>query len=349
MTLYLYEESEFCYFGKNLDKSRVTNKRIRSACDAVQLSFALNPRTHMVQRAQQQAGSQSPNRKSPHPVAHHTMKIGNLLSCARTFGARRFSAKAFPADLVLVREENGVRNIILNNPTKRNVLSLDMVSAISHALTDDPSLRCLLITAHGNVFSAGHDLPELQHQPRQGQVLKATADLMIQLRDLSVPTVAKVSGAVVAAGMQLMASCDIVMASSCSTFSTPGVNLSVGCLTPIIAVSRSANVKASAFMLLTGKPVTAEQALTAGLITAHCPKQELDAATDDVIQCLVQKSRPVLALGKAFFYQQLDMSLEAAYEDGCRTMSRNIQHPDAQKGIDAFVRKQKPVWTHDPW
>jgi enoyl-CoA hydratase/carnithine racemase len=172
---------------------------------------------------------------------------------------------------------------------------------------------------------------------------------MIRLRDMPVPTIAKVSGPVLAAGLQLMASCDIVIASSCSTFSTPGINWSVSCLTPIVAVSRSANTKASAFMLLTGKAVTAEQAVAAGLITAHYPKDQLDEKTGEVVQSLLEKSRPILALGKEFFYQQLDMSLEEAYRHGCPAMSRNIQHPDAQKGIDAFVNKKKPVWTHDPW
>lgn len=275
------------------------------------------------------------------------MQVLKLLSSARTFGTRSFCSQA--SGLVLVREKDGVRNIILNNSKRRNVLSLDMISAISQSLNEKSGLRCVLITANGNVFSAGHDLQELAHQPLQGQVLKAAAELMIRLRNLSVPVVAKVNGAVVAAGVQLMASCDIVTASSCSTFSTPGVNLSVCCLTPIVAVSRSAGLKASAYMLLTGKAVTAEQALTAGLITAHWPADQLDAATNDIIESLVQKSRPVLALGKSFFYQQMDMNLETAYENGCQAMCRNISHPDAQRGIAAFVSKQKPVWTHDPW
>ena len=271
-----------------------------------------------------------------------------------------FSIRSFcsnkATDLVLVHEEHGVRNVVLNNSSKRNVLSLDMISKISASLHPDPRLRCVVISASedrsrkkgGTVFSAGHDLQELRCEPRQGQVLKAAADLMIQLQNLPVPTVCKIEGPVVAAGVQLMASCDIVIASTCSTFSTPGINFGVSCMTPIVAVCRSANVKTSAYMLLTGRPISAEQAVSAGLITAHCPKEQLDSLVKEIVSSLVAKSRPLLAHGKDFFYHQLNMSLSEAYAEACQSMSRSIKHPDAQRGIDAFVNKQNPIWTHDP-
>lgn len=278
------------------------------------------------------------------------MQILRLVSCARTVLRRSFSSQNKCSDLVLVRQENGVRSITLNNSRKRNVLSLEMITAISDALADqDNSLRCVLLAAEGNVFSAGHDLQELGQELMQAQVLQAAAKLMIQLRDLSVPTVAKVGGPVVAAGVQLVASCDIILASDCSTFSTPGIDWSVCCMTPIVAVSRSASTKASALMLLTGRPLTAAQALSSGLISAHCPKHQLDSLTQDILTSLLQKSKPILSLGKSFFYKQLDMGLEEAYEKGCQAMCRNIQHPDAQRGIHAFANKQRPVWTHEPW
>lgn len=259
-----------------------------------------------------------------------------------------FSTASSPEPLVLVTEHEGLRELTLNNPSKRNVLSKAMVASIHSGLRDSKQLRCIVLKATGSVFSAGHDLKELLTSDRE-QVLSSTSSLMLRLRDIPVPVVAQVSGPVVAAGLQLMASCDIVIASDCSTFSTPGANVGVFCSTPGVALIRSVPLKTAAFMLLTGKSITAKEALRSGLISLVADKQNLDLVTKEVVTSISSKSKSVVSLGKKFFYEQQNMSLEEAYGKGCQIMSKNLDHPDAKEGIRAFSSKEKPIWSHEDW
>lgn len=259
------------------------------------------------------------------------------------------SLKSTPTNLTTVEEKEGVRWVSLNNPSKRNVLSLEMMLSVLSRLEDDNDLRCIVLRANGPVFSAGHDLQELASLKTRQGVLSTASKLMIRLRELPVPIVAQVAGPAVAAGVQLMASCDIVVATDCSTFSTPGANVGVFCTTPGVAVSRSANLKTSAFMLLTGKSLSAEEALRGGLITLSCPRQDLDRVTNDILKSICSKSKPIVSLGKRAFYEQINYpNIQEAYGFAEGVMFQNLEHPDGQEGIRAFSSKQKPKWTHTP-
>ncbi|KAH9402127.1 Enoyl-CoA hydratase domain-containing protein 3, mitochondrial [Tyrophagus putrescentiae] len=158
---------------------------------------------------------------------------------------------------------------------------------------------------------------------------------------------ALVAGLAAAAGCQLAASCDIVLATEHSTFSTPGADVGLFCSTPGIAVSRSANLKMAAYMVLTGRSITANEALVAGLITRVVQNDsELQSETDAVLQSILAKSRSVIALGKKFFYRQIELDLPTAYSQGSCTMVDNLQLKDGQEGIKAFIGKRKPAWSH---
>jgi enoyl-CoA hydratase/carnithine racemase len=243
----------------------------------------------------------------------------------------------------------GVREVTLNNPCKRNVLSKEMVASLHESLNDDEGLRVVVLKAKGKVFSAGHDLKELLSPDRE-QVLLSTSHLMLRLRDLSVPVVVQVCGPVVAAGLQLMASCDIVIASHCSTFSTPGANVGVFCSTPGVALVRNTPIKTAAYMLFTGMSISADEALRVGLISLSAAKEDLDTVTEEVLDSICSKSKSVVSLGKKFFYDQESMrDLGEAYAKGCQVMSKNLEHSDAHEGIRAFSSKTKPQWTHESW
>ncbi|KAK3864754.1 hypothetical protein Pcinc_029583 [Petrolisthes cinctipes] len=268
------------------------------------------------------------------------------------YGSRHFSVSTPRKNpRLIVEETEGVRRITLADPKTRNSLSLEMLEALHSAVVKtDPALRCIVLEAEGKVFSAGHNLKELTQKEGKGhhnRVFDACADLMLGLANLRVPVVAKVDGVATAAGCQLVASCDIVIATHNSSFSTPGGNVGIFCSTPGIPLVRCVPRKVSAHMLLTGLPITADEALRAGLVSKVVPQEELDAETQKVVDAILNKSSPVITLGKRFMYRQMEMSIEEAYREGSCVMVHNINMKDGQEGINSFIQKRKPNWTHE--
>ncbi|KAG7170635.1 Enoyl-CoA hydratase domain-containing protein 3-like [Homarus americanus] len=266
------------------------------------------------------------------------------------WGHRSFSQTPMVQSRLLVSQENGVRHITLADPKTRNSLSLQMLEDLQSAITqEDPSLRCIVLGAQGKVFSAGHNLKELTHKEGRNyhqQVFNTCTKFMLTLQSIPVPVVAKVNGIAAAAGCQLVASCDIVIATQNSSFSTPGGSVGIFCSTPGIPLVRCVPRKVSAHMLLTGLPITAEEALRAGLVSKVVPEDELEAETQRTVDAISHKSRAVIALGKQFMYRQMEMGIEEAYSQGSCVMVNNINMVDGQEGISSFIEKRKPNWSH---
>lgn len=252
-------------------------------------------------------------------------------------------------NLLEVSNQDGVRTINLIDAKTRNSLSLPMLEQLRSALTaKSDDLRCVLLTAQGPAFSAGHNLKDILagDRPSHDELFELCRKMMADVRATPVPVVASVSGVAAAAGCQLVAACDVVVAAETATFSTPGVTVGLFCSTPGVPLSRAVPRKVAAMMLMTGRPLTAQQALQAGLVSLVVPKEELEAETQRVVASILGKSKPVLALGKDFFYRQLEMTEDEAYREGSDVMVHNINTPDGQEGIRSFVEKRKPDWTH---
>ncbi|XP_047739790.1 enoyl-CoA hydratase domain-containing protein 3, mitochondrial isoform X2 [Hyalella azteca] len=245
--------------------------------------------------------------------------------------------------------KDGVRVITMTDIRTRNSLSMKMLEALNSAVADDSSLRCILLRAEGNVFSAGHNLKEIHSGNIESHraVFESCNRLMLRLRSLPVPVIAQVDGIAAAAGCQLVAACDIVVASDTSSFSTPGGSVGIFCSTPGVPLVRNVPRKLSSYMLLTGSPISAQTAFTAGLVSLVVPKDKLEEETQCVVESIVSKSRAVLALGKRFMYQQAELTEENAYKAGADVMVNNINMADGQEGICSFVEKRKPHWTHE--
>ncbi|KAG8185627.1 hypothetical protein JTE90_026088 [Oedothorax gibbosus] len=248
------------------------------------------------------------------------------------------------SELTLVTKQNGVKRIVLNNPKKRNALSSAMLQKLNDDIfegVDDINLRCIVLESKGPVFSSGHDLKEIRQldSKKQEEIFTKSSSLMVGLRHLPVPVIAVVNGLATAAGCQLVASCDITIASSKSQFSTPGASVGLFCSTPGVAVSRNVPLKMASYMLLTGNNLNANEALQCGLVSKIAEEHELDVEVEKVLNSLLCKSRSVLALGKKLFYDQLDKSIEEAYRMATNTMVENLKFEDTKEGISAFFEK----------
>ncbi|KAI1279571.1 Enoyl-CoA hydratase domain-containing protein 3, mitochondrial [Halotydeus destructor] len=284
----------------------------------------------------------------------HLKGSGHLST--RSVSARLFStepeveeAKPEPEPLTIVQEHDGVRTITLNNTKKRNALSLAMLESLANNLGDNEQLKCIVINAKGPAFSAGHDLSEFtseQGSSHHKSVFNFCSQVMLTIRNVPVPVIAQVDGVAAAAGCQLAATCDFVIATEQSTFSTPGANVGLFCSTPGIAVSRAANGKMSKYMLFTGIPISAHEAVRSGLITRAVKKEDLEKETKVIVDAICAKSKSVVALGKRFYNEQEDMDLETAYGEGSDVMVENLALVDCQNGINAFLNKTKPTWTN---
>uniref|UniRef100_A0A674HC19 Enoyl-CoA hydratase domain-containing protein 3, mitochondrial n=1 Tax=Taeniopygia guttata TaxID=59729 RepID=A0A674HC19_TAEGU len=242
--------------------------------------------------------------------------------------------------------------IVLNNPRRRNALSLPMLQSLRRDLLHDVQsreLRVIVIAAEGPVFCSGHDLKELSSEDdvkHHSQVFELCAEVMTLIQKLPVPVIAKVNGLATAAGCQLVASCDIAVASEKSQFATPGVNIGLFCSTPAVALGRSLPRKVALEMLFTGEPLSAHEALMHGLVSKVVPEDKLEEETMKISQKICESSKSVLALGKATFYRQITQDLDTAYKITTKVMVDNLTLRDGQEGIEAFVQKRKPVWSH---
>ncbi|XP_034019018.1 enoyl-CoA hydratase domain-containing protein 3, mitochondrial [Thalassophryne amazonica] len=274
------------------------------------------------------------------------------LSRAALLHRTRFYCQTLSEPLTVTQQSSGIRRIILNNPKKRNALSLSMLESLQENIltdVDSDDLRVIIISARGPVFSSGHDLKELtsdQGRDHHTRVFETCAQVMSLIQDIPIPVIAMVNGVATAAGCQLVASCDIAVATEKSTFATPGVNLGLFCSTPAVAIGRAVPRKVAMEMLFTGMPISAHDALLHGLISKVVPVEQLEEETLAIAQRVCNASRPVVALGKTAFYRQMAHSRDAAYITASKVMVDNLALRDGQEGIRAFIEKRKPVWSH---
>jgi enoyl-CoA hydratase/carnithine racemase len=204
-----------------------------------------------------------------------------------------------------------------------------------------------VLAASGKAFCAGHDLKEMRAEPSQAYYERLFAQctkLMMSLQNLPVPVIAKVQGLATAAGCQLVAMCDLAVASSDARFAVSGVNLGLFCSTPSVALSRNLSRKAAFEMLVTGDFISAEQALEKGLVNRVAEPDALDSAVESLVASIAAKPRVAVALGKALFYRQLEVGIAAAYADAGHTMACNMMDASALEGVQAFIDKRPPRW-----
>ncbi|XP_033726998.1 LOW QUALITY PROTEIN: enoyl-CoA hydratase domain-containing protein 3, mitochondrial-like [Pecten maximus] len=250
----------------------------------------------------------------------------------------------------ITTEENGIRTICLNDPKKRNALSLRMLETLKTDLSHETDgLRVIILSAKGPVFSAGHDLKELttkEGRDYHRKVFQTCTDVMLMVQELPVPVIAQVSGLATAAGCQLVASCDIAVATDTSRFATPGVSVGLFCSTPAVAVGRSVPRKVAMEMLFTGHPISAQDALLHGLVSRVVPEDKLEETTMAIANRICETSKSVVALGKATFYAQMNLERKEAYTLTSKVMVENLSLGDGQEGIRAFIEKRKPSWNH---
>jgi enoyl-CoA hydratase/carnithine racemase len=263
---------------------------------------------------------------------------------------------AAASSLILLREDiAGVAVLTLNRPQTRNSLSEAMLEALGDALTaiaHDASVRAVVLAANGPAFSAGHDLKELNsHRADHDRgrayfkhIMTTCSAMMQQIVTMPQPVIAAVQAIATAAGCQLVASCDLAVASRTAKFATPGVNLGLFCSTPMVALARNVSRKHAMEMLLTGEMITAEHAARIGLVNrVVAPGAERDEALE-IARTIAAKSALTVKIGKEAFYRQLEMDLARAYEYTAEVMVENMMARDAQEGICAFVEKRAPTW-----
>jgi enoyl-CoA hydratase/carnithine racemase len=255
------------------------------------------------------------------------------------------------SSVVLHELIDGVALLTLNHPERRNALSRAMLEALKAHLdriATQPEVRAVIIRAVGPAFSAGHDLRELVDGREEDYAALFTlcTDVMEAIRNLPKPVIAQVHAVATAAGCQLAASCDLVVASEDATFATPGVRIGLFCTTPGVALARAVGPKKAMEMLLTGRPITAEEAERAGLVNRVVPADGLAEATMTLAQEIIAASAYTLGLGKRAFYEQLPLDRPQAYAVAQMTMVENTLAEDAQEGMRAFLEKRPPRWRH---
>lgn len=269
------------------------------------------------------------------------------------------TVKTTPQDTVeppLLREADGpVVVLTLNRPQARNALSEEMIAALHDAIDaagGDDGVRAVVIAANGPAFCAGHDLKQLTAQrsdPDRGrgyfhQIMTSCSAMMQAIVNCPKPVIAAVNGVASAAGCQLVATCDLAVASSAASFATPGVDIGLFCSTPMVALSRNVSRKQAMEMLLTGEPIPAETALGIGLVNRVVPAGDERAGAIALAGQIAGKSAHVLRIGKSAFYRQAEMSLEEAYRYAAEVMTENMMARDASEGIGAFIEKRAPRW-----
>jgi enoyl-CoA hydratase/carnithine racemase len=266
------------------------------------------------------------------------------------------AAATAPSATILLREDvDDVAILTLNRPAARNSLSEAMLEALGESLTavaDQHSIRAVIITANGPAFSAGHDLKELnarRSDPDRGRayfkyIMDLCSGVMQQVVTLPQPVIAAVQATATAAGCQLVASCDLAVASRAAKFATPGVNIGLFCSTPMVALSRNVPRKNAMEMLLTGEMISAEDAARIGLVNhVVVAGSERDAALT-LARKITAKSALTVKIGKEAFYRQIEMPLADAYRYTSEVMVENMLARDAEEGIGAFIEKREPKW-----
>lgn len=248
------------------------------------------------------------------------------------------------------RDNRGVVTLTLNNAKQFNALSVALLSALQKeldAIAEDQTIRVVVIAAEGKAFCAGHNLKEMRaHSDRafHQALFNQCSQMMLTLNRMPQVVIAKVQGIATAAGCQLVASCDLAVASSTAKFATSGINVGLFCSTPAVAVSRNLSPKQAFEMLITGEFIDAETAAAQGLINRVAAPEELDNTLQILIDAIISKSPVATATGKQMFYNQLGMSLPDAYDYASQVMVENMMADDVAEGIDAFIEKRQAVW-----
>lgn len=245
---------------------------------------------------------------------------------------------------------DGIVTLTLNRPDKRNALSSAMIAKLKSLLdgiAEDRSVKVVILAAAGSAFSSGHDLNEVRALPTeaaQKELFLACSRMMSTIVRLPQPVIAKVQGIATAAGCQLVASCDLAIASDIARFGTPGVNIGLFCSTPAVALARAISTKHAMEMLLTGEAIDAQTAFRYGLVNKVVPPSALDGTVMDYALKIASKSTETISMGKAAFYRQIELDLDNAYAFTSEIMARNMMGHDAKEGIDAFLQKRRPEW-----
>lgn len=256
-----------------------------------------------------------------------------------------------PSALLQVqRHDNGVVRLTLNDPQRFNALGSDMLTALQQALdavAADPAARVVVLAAEGKAFCAGHNLKDMAANAQLAyyqQLFAQCSRMMVSIARLPVPVIARVHGMATAAGCQLVAQCDLAVASTAASFATSGINYGLFCATPSVPLVRNLPIKQAMEMLLTGDFIDAETAYARGLVNRVAAPEQLDAAVDALVQSILAKPATAVRMGKALVYQQRELGLEAAYQLAGQTMAANMMDADAQEGALAFAEKRAPRW-----
>ena len=251
----------------------------------------------------------------------------------------------------LLREDkNGIVTLTLNRPKQYNALTEDMIAALQgvfDSLMDDKTARVVVIRANGKAFCAGHDLKQITAHTDESYFREEFANsgrMMVAMTKIPQPVIARVHGIATAGGCQLVANCDLAVASEDASFATNGISNGLFCSTPSVPISRNLKRKQAFEMLFTGAFIDAPTALEWGLVNRVVPADRLDAAVDELAGSIKSKSRVTVTSGKRMFYEQLNMPLQEAYRFAGDVMAKDMMSEDAAEGISAFVAKRKPVW-----
>ena len=253
-------------------------------------------------------------------------------------------------EFLLLRQKENIAYITLNNPLEYNTLTLKLLQELDgllKKLAAERKAKVIVIEGSDKVFCAGHSLREIEDKTETEvlELFQTCFNVMRTMRDIPQIVIAKVHKAAVAAGCQLVAACDMAVASDEAKFAVPGINSGLFCSTPAVFLSRNIGRKKAAELLFTGNFMSAEEALRHGLVNKVVPASQLDEETDKLAADVAKQSLSVIEIGKRMFYQQLNMEDFQALQYATHVISLNAKHPDAKKGIRAFFEKRRPVWT----
>ena len=251
---------------------------------------------------------------------------------------------------VVVERQGQVAVVTLNRPQRRTALSLELMLELIDCLDGigrERSVRVVILAAAGRVFCSGHDLSEMVGRDinEYRRLFDVCTALMTKIQEIGQPVIAEVQGVATAAGCQLVATCDLAVASDQAAFATPGVRIGLFCTTPMVALSRAVGRKRALEMLLTGEMVDAVTAADWGLVNTVVPAAELQAETRKLAARIAEASNLTVAIGKQAYYTQIDLDQPKAYAYAKEVMSMNSLAADAQEGIAAFLEKRAPCWT----
>ena len=252
--------------------------------------------------------------------------------------------------VLMTQDARGVVRITLNDPQRFNALSSEMLTELQTALdavAQNEQARVVVLAAEGKAFCAGHNLKDMAAHSELAyyqQLFAQCSRMMLSIQKLPVPVIARVQGIATAAGCQLVAQCDLAVASSDARFATSGIQYGLFCSTPSVPLVRNMPIKQSMEMLLTGDFIDAQTAMHYGLLNRVASPDELDAAVEALVAAIVSKPRIAIQMGKELVYRQREMGLEPAYQLAGQTMAINMMDTAAQEGAQAFAQKRKPQW-----